>query len=347
MDYTEIAKLALRKEPIPRPMAEALLKAPDADLLAILNAAFEVRRHFRGNRVHVQLLSNIKSGGCSEDCHYCSQSKSADTGVARYGLWEKEAARQEAKRATELDAKRYCMALAGTGPTDADIDILADMIRDIKADNPIETCLSIGFLSLKQAQKLKEAGLDRVNHNLNTSEAHYPNICTTHTYQDRVENLKIAKEAGLGICSGGIIGQGESDSDIIDMFEALVELEPASIPVNFLIPVEGTPFGGLDTQLTPRRCLKVLALCRFMHPDVDIRVAGGREYHLRSLQPMSMYAANSLFIEGYLTTGGMAQPEVLRMIEDLGFAIEFEGAQAENEVQAAPPERRDRLRIAS
>ncbi|MGE4527196.1 MAG: biotin synthase BioB [Rhodospirillaceae bacterium] len=326
MNYQAIAEQAIAKQPLSREQGIAVLAAPDDAVMDILAAAYKVRRHYRGNRVHVQLLSNIKSGLCGEDCHYCSQSRVSHAPIEKYKLWQKEKAMDEAQRATAMDAKRYCMALSGGQPTDREIDTLADMVRSIKAETSIELCLSIGFLSLDQAKKLKEAGLDRINHNLNTSERHYANICTSHTYADRVKNLMTAKEAGLDICSGGIIGQGETEDDIFDMFDALRAIGPRSIPVNFLIPVPGTPFGDLDPNLTPRKCLKALALARFMHPDVDLRVAGGREFHLRSLQPLAMYAANSIFVEGYLTCDGQTPNEAVEMIKDLGFEVEVESA---------------------
>jgi len=326
MNYLAIAEQAIAKQPLSRDQGLAILTAKDDAVMDILAAAYRVRRHYRGNRVHVQLLSNIKSGLCGEDCHYCSQSRVSKAPIDKYKLWQKDKAMGEAQRATAMDAKRYCMALSGGQPTDREIDTLADMIRSIKAETSIELCLSIGFLTLEQARKLKDAGLNRINHNLNTSERHYANICTSHTYADRVKNLMTAKEAGLDICSGGIIGQGETDEDIFDMFDALRAIAPKSIPLNFLIPVPGTPFGDLDPNLTPRKCLKALSLARFMHPDVDLRVAGGREHHLRSLQPMSMYAANSIFVEGYLTCDGQTPNEAVEMIKDLGFEIEVESA---------------------
>ncbi len=326
MNYQAVADQAIAKQPLSREQALAILGAPDTDVMDMLAAAYRVRRHFRGNRVHVQLLSNVKSGLCGEDCHYCSQSRVSKAPIDKYGLWQKEKAKDEAKRATAMDAKRYCMALSGGQPTDREIDNLADMVRSIKAESQIELCLSIGFLSLEQAKKLKDAGLDRINHNLNTSERYYPSICTSHTYADRVKNLMTAKEAGLDICSGGIIGQGETDDDIFDMFDSLRMIGPKSIPLNFLIPVEGTPFGEMTPNLTPRKCLKALSLMRFMHPDVDLRVAGGREHHLRALQPMAMYAANSIFVEGYLTCDGQETPAAIQMIADLGFELEVESA---------------------
>jgi len=326
MTFQAIADQAIAKQPLTREQGLGILTAPDSDVMDILAAAYRVRRHYRGNKVHVQLLSNIKSGLCGEDCGYCSQSRVSQAPIDKYKLWNADKAKSEAKRATAMDAKRYCMALSGGQPSDKEIAQLADMVRQIKSENSIELCLSIGFLSLEQAQMLKDAGLDRINHNLNTSPDYYKKICSSHTYQDRVDNLQRAKSVGLDVCSGGIIGQGESDEDIYEMFEQLRLLKPQSIPLNFLIPVKGTPFGEMTPNLTPRKCLKALSLLRFMHPDVDLRVAGGREYHMRSLQPMSMYAANSVFVEGYLTSDGQAPDAALEMIKDLGFDLELESA---------------------
>ena len=197
----------------------------------------------------------------------------------------------------------------------------AEAIRTIKEEVGIEICCSLGFVNLEQARRLRAAGLDRVNHNLNTSARYYPSICTTHTYDDRVQNLTVCQEAGLEICSGGIVGQGESDEDIIDMLMALQQIGPKSLPINFLIPVDGTPFAQMKHKLTPMRCLKVLAVARLLHPKVELRVAGGREYHLRSLQPMALFLVNSIFVDGYLTEGGQGRDEAFRMIEDAGFEV--------------------------
>jgi len=335
MNYAAIAEQAIAKQSLSRDQGLAIIQAPDSDVMDILAAAYRVRHHYRGNKVHVQLLSNVKSGLCGEDCGYCSQSRVSEAPIEKYKLWGSDKALSEAKRATAMDAKRYCLALSGGRPTDTEIEHLAGMIREIKEASPIELCLSIGFLTLEQAQTLKDAGLDRINHNLNTSPEYYKKLCSTHTYEERVENLKRAKDVGLDVCSGGIVGQGESDDDIYEMFEQLRLLQPASIPLNFLIPVKGTPFGDMTPNLTPRKCLKILSLLRFMHPDVDLRVAGGREYHLRSLQPMSMYAANSIFVEGYLTSGGQSTDAALDMIKDMGFELELESA-SEDSMDAQP-----------
>jgi biotin synthase len=320
--YDRLAETAIAGETLTREDALSVLTAPDADLLAVLHAAYRVRRERRGETVHVHLLSNVKSGLCPEDCHYCAQSRISTAGIQTYRLWDDEKFIEEAQRAKQLDARRYCMALSGRGPSNTEINKLCRVIPRIKNEVGIDTCLSIGLLKADQAERLKEAGLDRLNHNLNTSERHHPNICTTHTYADRVATLGNAQSAGLELCSGGIVGQGEDPEDVADMLFHLRELDPDSVPLNFLIPIAGTPFENLETGLTPRYCLKVLALARFLCPTADVRVAGGREVNLRSLQPMALYPANSVFVEGYLTTDGQLASETESMIQDLGFELE-------------------------
>ena len=329
VDYEELAELAMTERALTRAQCHDVLDCPDHDVLALLHAVYRVRRHFRGNRVHIQVLSNAKSGLCPEDCHYCSQSSVSTAEVERYPLKADQALLEEAQHARQAGAKRFCMAMSGRTVSDKDLDRLCDVIGGIKAESPISVCCSIGFVTDAQARRLREAGLDRVNHNLNTSERFYPQICTTHSYRDRLANIERCKAAGLEVCSGGIVGQGETNDDIIDMLEALRQISPESLPLNFLIPIPGTPFENLQHELTPYRCLKVLALARLLHPRADIRAAGGREYHLRSLQPLALYAVNSIFVAGYLTTGGQSADEACRMITDLGFELELEGAVAE------------------
>ena len=321
LNFNQVADRAIAGQTPTREMALAMLKIPDSDFPALFNAAWQVRHHFHGKRMSVQVLSNAKSGLCPEDCHYCSQSKVSESEIARYPLKAVPLLVEEAKAARDNKANHFCMGLSGRVVKDKEVDALCEAIRTIKEDVGIEICCSLGFMNLEQARRLRAAGLDRVNHNLNTSARYYPSICTTHTYDDRVQNLMVCQEAGLEICSGGIVGQGESDEDIIDMLMALQKVGPKSLPVNFLIPVDGTPFAQMKHQLTPMRCLKVLAVARLLHPTVELRVAGGREYHLRSLQPMALFLVNSMFVNGYLTEGGQGPDEAMRMIEDAGFEV--------------------------
>jgi biotin synthase len=197
---------------------------------------------------------------------------------------------------------------------------LCGTVKEIKDKVEIDICCCLGLLSSEQATRLKAVGVERVNHNLNTSSSHHTEICTTHTYEDRLETLRNVKDAGLSICSGGIVGIGESHEDIIDLAFALKEAEADSIPVNFLHPIDGTPLAGRE-DLTPRDCLRILSLFRFVNSSREIRVAGGRERNIRSLQALALYPANSLFMEGYLTTVGQTTSDAHQMIADAGFEI--------------------------
>jgi biotin synthase len=194
-------------------------------------------------------------------------------------------------------------------------------VRQIKEELPMKICCCLGLLTPDQATSLAEAGVERYNHNLNTSAGHHTRITTTHTYEDRVTTLEAVKEAGISPCAGFIAGMGETDEQLVDVAFALRDLDADSIPVNFLNAIPGTPLEGRD-ELDPRRCLKILALMRLVCPSKEIRVAGGREVNLRSLQPLALYAANSIFVGDYLTTAGQAAEADWRMLEDLGFEIE-------------------------
>ncbi len=320
-----ILNKALNKELLTKEECLSVLNFPNDDILLLLNDAFKVRKKFVGSKVHLQILENAKSGLCSEDCHYCSQSCISKAIIEKYPLKAISKIVENAKIAKKSNAVRFCMALSSIRYSDEIIQALAEAIKEVKKTVKISVCCSIGFLTESQAITLKKAGLDRINHNLNTSEKFYKNICTTHTYKERIENIKLCKSKGLEACSGGIIGLGESKEDIINMLLALKEIDPESIPLNFLIPVKGTPFENRGKELSPHYCLKVLCLARFLHPDKDIRVAGGREYNIRTLQPLSLYPANSIFVSGYLTTDGQKADEGIQMIKDLGFEIEVEG----------------------
>jgi biotin synthase len=299
------------------------LQTPDSRLLELLQAAFTVRERYFGKTVRLQMLLNAKSGACQEDCGYCSQSAVSTAPIERYGLLPQDQMVTGARRAAAAKAQRYCIVISGRSPLDRDIADIASAVRSIKKEVPIQICCSLGLLNERQAKDLKAAGVDRINHNLNTSEAYHPAICTTHTFQDRLATIRHARTAGLEICSGGIVGMGESDEDLIDLALALREVKPDSIPINTLHPASGTPMEDC-APLTPQRCLKALCLFRLLHPRTEIRVAGGREHNLRSLQPLALYPADSVFVNGYLTTPGQPAAEVWRMIEDLGFDIQVD-----------------------
>jgi biotin synthase len=228
-----------------------------------------------------------------------------------------------AQQAAERQAATYCIVIARRSPTATELDRIADVVPRIKAAFGLRICTSVGLLNSEQAARLKACGVDRVNHNLNTSRRFYPEICTTHTYDDRVETLRAVRAAGLDMCSGGIIGMGEKDSDIVDLALQLGALEAESVPVNFLIPITGTRLKP-QPPVSPRYCLRVLALFRLANPKCELRIGAGRELRLGSLQPLGLYAANSVFVGDYLTTKGQPPQEDYQMIEDLGFEAVFE-----------------------
>jgi len=304
--------------------ALSILRAPDTEILEILAAAYRVRRHFHGTRVCLNFLINAKSGLCGEDCAYCSQSKVSTASVARYPLVDEDRILEGARIAVSNKASTYCIATSGRSPSPAELDRLVKVIRAIKQDYPLRVCLSPGLLDADQARRLKAAGLDRINHNLNTSRAFYPTICSTHTYDERLATLRAAREAGLELCCGGLIGMGETEEDVADFALTLAEFQPEAVPINFLIPIEGTPLQG-HHDLSPLYCLKVLAVLRFANPRSDLRIAAGREIHLGPLQPLGLFAANSIFVGGYLTTRGQPPEQDFAMIQALGFEIEQVG----------------------
>lgn len=319
--WHQLAQRVLDGGAISREEALEMLQVPDEEVLDLLSAAYTLRRHYFGTKVHLHLLMNAQSGLCQEDCHYCSQSHISEADVEAYPLQSRETILAGARQAAEMKAATYCIVTSGRKPTDAQIEQMSSIVREIKQNHDLKVCCCMGLLTEEQAQKLHEAGVDRYNHNLNTSERHTPDIVTTHTYADRVNTVTNVKSAGISPCSGAIFGMGETNEDAVDLAFALRDLGADSIPVNFLNPIPGTPLEGCS-ELTPNHCLKLLAMVRFVNPSKEVRIAGGREVQLRSLQPLGLYAANSIFVGDYLTTDGQLPEEDYRMISDLGFQIE-------------------------
>jgi len=319
--FEQLADKVLAGEAPTRGEALAVLACDDDELLALLQAAFRVRRAHFGRRVKLNMLVNAKSGLCPEDCGYCSQSAVSTAPVERYRLLDREVLLAGAREAAARRAGTYCIVASGRRPNPRELRAVAEAVRAIKAELPLKVCACLGLLSEADAALLAEAGVDRYNHNLNTSSDHFAQVTTTHTYADRLATLEAVKAAGISPCSGLIAGLGETDEQLVDLAFALRALDADSIPVNFLHAIDGTPFGGMPGP-DPRRCLKVLALMRFVCPTKEIRVAGGREVNLASLQPLALFAANALFVGDYLTTAGQPPEADYRMIEDLGFEIE-------------------------
>jgi biotin synthase len=318
--WQRLADEVLAGEAISSEQALAVLDCPDDELLDLMSAVYRVRRRFFGNEVQLYFLMNAKSGLCPEDCSYCSQSKVSEAEIPRYNLLSRDKLLDGARLAAERKARTYCIVISARGPNEREMKAVTTIVPEIKQRYNLKICACLGLLTPEQARALKDCGVDRVNHNLNTSSNHYAEICTTHTFDDRLATLHAVRDAGMEMCSGGIVGMGEARQDVVDMACTLRDLGVQSIPVNFLNAIEGTPLAG-QGDLNPRYCLKVLAMFRLVNPNREIRIAGGRELHLGSLQPLALYAANSIFVGDYLTTSGQPPEADYQMICDLGFEV--------------------------
>ena len=322
IDWRTRAEAVLAGDAISREEARALPETSDDQILSILDAAYTIRKHFYGNKVKLNMLMNAKSGHCPEDCGYCSQSKVSDAPIDKYTMLDKDTIVKGAREAKRRQAGTYCIVGSGRGPNTKTVDAVCDAVREIKSEMPeMRICACFGILKEGQAGKLKEAGVDRYNHNLNTSKKHHDDIVSTHSYDDRVNTVEESKAAGISPCSGVIIGMGETKDDLVDMAFSLKEIDADSIPVNFLHAIDGTPMAKMKPP-SPHDCLRALALFRFVCPSKEIRASGGREVNLRHMQPMALYAANSIFVGDYLTTDGQAIEADHKMIRDLGFEID-------------------------
>jgi biotin synthetase len=320
-DFAGLATRQLNGDDLTRENALAILRSGDDELMELVAAGARLRREYFGNAVKVNYLVNLKSGLCPEDCHYCSQRLGSEAQILKYSWLEPTEAVEQAAIGIRAGASRVCLVASGKGPSNRDVERVAGMVDRLKEEHPkVEVCACLGILKDGQAERLKSAGVDAYNHNLNTSESRYAEICTTHDYDDRVRTVGHAKTAGLSPCSGLIVGMGESDDELVDAIFALRDLGSDSIPVNFLMPFEGTPLEG-TWLLTPAQCVRILALVRFACPTAELRMAGGREMHLRSLQPLALQLANSLFLGDYLTSEGQEARADLEMIADAGFRV--------------------------
>ncbi len=351
MRLLDVIEKSLRNMDISREEALAVLGWPEGDILALVSDVFKVREAYFGRKVKLNFLANIQSGICPEDCSYCSQSRVSKAPVEKYKLISAADMMRMADQAVANKASRLCMVASMKGPSDRDIESVSDAVRAVKEKYPdLEICNSLGFLKDGQAEKLKQAGVMAYNHNLNTGEKYYGKICHTHTYKDREDTVNRAFFEGLSPCSGALFGMGESQDDILDVTFRLREMKVSSIPINFFIPIQGTILadkllspsprppstlpdptcladsptegrGRKESDLTPVYALKILCLFRLVCPDRELRIAGGRELHLRTLQPLALYIANSIFIGDYLTTKGQDMCQDLEMIQDMGFEV--------------------------
>ncbi len=304
--------------------ALAILNTPDESLEELISFAETFRRKYKGNHVSIHILTNARSGNCSQDCAYCAQSCRSKADIDKYKWVADEKLYEDNDFVNEHHLSRHCIGLSGMKFTDAEIEVLAEKIRKMKADGT-HLCCSIGFLTEHQAKVLKEAGLDRINHNLNSSRNYYPNICSTHTFDQRVANIRMLQGLGYEICSGGIIGMGESREDVVDMLMELREIQPEALPINFLLPIPGTPLEHADMSvLSTAYCMKVLCLARLLVPKADIRCAAGREVYFKGEENMLLRVVDSIFASGYLTAGGQGIRDTIQAIEAAGFTYEIE-----------------------
>lgn len=286
-----------------RQEALALYEAPFNDLL--FQAQTTHRQHFDPNKVQLSRLLSIKTGGCPEDCGYCSQSSHHESGLKASRLMEVERVLAEARKARDAGATRYCMGAAWRSPKDRDMDAVVAMVEGVKALG-METCMTLGMLDSPQAARLGEAGLDYYNHNIDTSERHYGNIISTHSFADRLETLAHVRESGIKVCCGGIVGMGEEASDRVDMLVTLANLpeHPESVPINMLIPISGTPLAAAD-PIDPIDFVRTIALARILMPKSYVRLSAGRTAMSDEMQALCFFAgANSIFVGDTLLTAG-------------------------------------------
>ena len=281
-----------------------------------------MRRHFKGDQIRLCSIVNAKSGLCSEDCAFCSQSSRSKASIEKYPLMEEEEIVTAARDAKQRGAREFSIVTSGLSMQNSrELERVGNAIARIRTDVGLETCVSLGTLSAENISFLLSRGLRSVHHNLETARGFFPSICTTHDYEEDIRAVREAKAAGAWVCCGGIFGIGETVEDRVDLAMTLRELDVDSIPVNFLNPIEGTPLDG-TCDLTPFCCLKIIVMLRLCHPSREIIVCGGREVNLRDLQGLIFAAgATGMMIGNYLTTSGRPAEEDLRMIEDLGLGV--------------------------
>ncbi|MDR2160676.1 MAG: biotin synthase BioB [Desulfovibrio sp.] len=325
LSFQEIRQKALDGILLTRQEALAVLRLSDAELPDLLDTAYVLRKAHKGNTVGIHVLTNARSGVCDQDCVYCAQGRASSSPIERYSFADPKIFLDHARAGARLGIARHCIGLSGIRLDDALVDRLCRQVERLKEEMRTPVCCSLGFLRPGQARRLREAGVDRINHNLNTGRNFYPRICTSHSYDDRVRNIRMLQEAGFEICSGGIAGLGEDHGDLADMFLDLANLRPHSVPVNFFLPLAGTPLASRDVRgLTPEYCLKVLCLARLLLPGADLRCAAGREVYLKDAQPLLFRVADTVFASGYLTADGDSVERTIRQIQDAGFDYRLE-----------------------
>lgn len=296
--------------------AERLLSTND--IITLSSCANNITRTFNGNAVDVETLINAKSGRCPEDCSFCAQSSFYNTGVDKFPLLSKDVILEQAQKAKEAGATSFCLVCAYRSPPEKDFEQICQTIEEIKKNVKIDIDVSLGFMTHKMARRLKSLGVKRYNHNLEASESYFSQICKTHDFVDRVNTAKLVKEEGLELCCGGIIGMGESPKQRLELAFSIKSLEPDEVPINILISRKGTPLENIH-PLDPMDAIKTIAVWRFIMPKTILKIAGGREVHLKDKERVALRAgANGIITGGYLTTGGNSAKEDITMIREIG-----------------------------
>ena len=314
----EMADRIINGELIGKEEAEWLYDQP---LEELCSEADRIRRHFCGDQFDICTIINAKSGRCSENCRFCAQSAFNHTGVEEYPLLSQDEIVREAKKNDEQGVLRYSIVTSGRRLSDAEVDELCETVRTIRRETRISVCVSLGLLTTEQFQKLKEAGVERIHNNLETSRGNFRNICTTHTFDDKVATIKRAQEAGLFVCSGGIMGLGETKEDRIDMAFSLRELGIRSVPVNMLNPIPGTPFEH-NKRVTPDELRRIVAVYRFILPKAFIRLAGGRGLLPDKGVGCFTSGSNASISGDMLTTAGITVQTDMKLLDQLGYRVE-------------------------
>lgn len=292
----------------------------DKDLPYLFSEASRLRNHFKRSYVDLCAIINAKSGACPENCSFCAQSARHKTSVDVYPLVDKEVVLRKAEEARENGVRRFCVVISGKKAHKEDLRRIAEMIEGIR-EIGLLPCATLGLLERDELSFLRDHGLERYHHNLETSERFFPNICTTHTYREKLKTIEEARSLGLSVCSGGIFGMGEEWEDRIDMALELRRLGVDSVPINLLIPIKGTPMEGID-MLPPLEALKIVSLYRFILPDKEIRLCGGRAQVLGEFNSMIFFAGADAILTGdYLTTTGRTYSDDLRLIEAMGLTL--------------------------
>src|SRR5262245_66432233 len=318
---TAEAALLDERRPLTRAEVDAVAALPLDQLPDLIALAHRVRLEYCGPAVELESLINAKSGACPEDCAFCSQSARFETGVDVYAFLDLDDVVAAARSTRDAGATQFCIVVAVRGPEERLLRKVLDAVDAGHRETGLEVACSLGLLTREQAERLAGAGVRRYNHNLETCRVLFPSICTTHTYDDRVETARLARDAGMELCCGGILGLGETLEQRVDFAFELAELEPCEVPINLLDPRPGTPLGDAQT-ISPREALQAIALFRLILPDAWLRLAGGRERVLGELQGMGLVAgANALIVGNYLTTIGRSPEEDHALLDALGMPV--------------------------